>query len=63
MEMLFTAAVLYLLGLGGVCAGVVGLNVAGRKKRIENAYKWNKPNVHGQRKFASDKELKKAGLL
>ena len=36
---------------------------AKKKERIEKAYKWEKPNIHGQRNFASDEELKKAGLL
>ena len=38
-----------------------------RRKRIKqaykDAYKWQKPSIHGTRKFASRDELKKAGLL
>jgi hypothetical protein len=34
-----------------------------RKERIREAYKFEVPPVHGTRKFASDKQLKKAGLI
>jgi hypothetical protein len=36
---------------------------AARKKRIREAYHFNPPNIHGTRKCATEKELKKAGML
>ena len=34
-----------------------------RRQRVNDAYKWKKPQIHGERKFASRKDLWKAGLL
>ena len=34
-----------------------------RRERIKKSREFNVPKVHGEREFASDKELKKAGLL
>jgi hypothetical protein len=34
-----------------------------RRQRINKAYKWKKPQIHGARKFASRTDLRKAGLL
>jgi hypothetical protein len=34
-----------------------------KRQRIRDAYKWQKPQIHGQRKFASRTDLWKAGLL
>jgi hypothetical protein len=34
-----------------------------RKQRLEDANRFDKPNIHGVRKFATKDELKKAGLL
>jgi len=36
---------------------------AARKKRIKEAYKFNRDPIHGVRKTASRDQLKKAGLL
>lgn len=33
------------------------------EERLRQAYKFDVPPIHGTRKFASDKELKKAGLI
>jgi len=34
-----------------------------KRQRIDDAYRWKKPQIHGQRKFASRIDLWKAGLL
>jgi hypothetical protein len=35
-----------------------------RRQRVNDAYKWKKPQIHGGRKFeASRTDLRKAGLL
>lgn len=34
-----------------------------RRQRVNDAYKWKKPQIHGERKFASRTDLRKAGLL
>ena len=56
MELLVYLFILFLV------VGCV-LDVRAGRKRIKKAYTWDKPNIHGQRKFATDEELKKAGLL
>jgi hypothetical protein len=59
--------------IGGFLVCVFGLFVgaahenAKRKERVEQAYKamrdFAPPQIHGSRKLATDKELKKAGLI
>jgi hypothetical protein len=34
-----------------------------RAERRKQAFKFDKPPIHGTRKFATDNELRKAGLL
>jgi hypothetical protein len=34
-----------------------------KRKRINEAYRWKQPQIHGERKFASRTDLRKAGLL
>ena len=45
-----------------MCLIVSGLRAA-RRKRIEAAYRFDRPNIHGTRKFATREQLKKAGLI
>jgi hypothetical protein len=34
-----------------------------KQSRIDDAYRWKQKQIHGERKFASRSDLRKAGLL
>ena len=46
--------------LGIALLGIVSavFQRAGQKKRLRDAYRWNPPNIKGEMRFATDRDLK-----